>query len=174
MRSRILAGCVASSQPATRAVPPLGASSVASMRSVVVLPAPFGPRKPKISPRVTERSTPATASTFRPRDLNTRRRPRVSITASASCPTIRHDSAGRGLLGVWWGARHQVPERLLRGSATRCPPYGADLAQDRRDRKSLQKAAGDVGGHRPVGERRTTPAGHGRRRGVFGGGPGGQ
>ena len=35
------------------ASPPAGASSVASIRRVVVLPAPFGPRKPKISPAST-------------------------------------------------------------------------------------------------------------------------
>ncbi len=40
-------------------------SSVASIRRVVVLPAPLGPRKPKISPAPTARSTPRTASTSR-------------------------------------------------------------------------------------------------------------
>ena len=45
------------------ASPPSGVSRVASIRSVVVLPAPFGPRKPKISPSATARSTPRTAST---------------------------------------------------------------------------------------------------------------
>ena len=53
------------SAPATVAVPEVGASRVASIRSVVVLPAPFGPRKPKISPVPTSRSTPRTASTSR-------------------------------------------------------------------------------------------------------------
>ena len=33
------------------------------MRSVVVLPAPFGPRNPTISPPATSRLTPRTAST---------------------------------------------------------------------------------------------------------------
>ena len=49
------------------------------MRRVVVLPAPFGPRKPKISPAPTLRSTPRTASTSDFRDLNVRRRSCVSI-----------------------------------------------------------------------------------------------
>ena len=52
------------------------------MRSVVVLPAPFGPRNPNISPDLTVRSTPATASTVRLRDLNARLNPRVWITSS--------------------------------------------------------------------------------------------
>jgi hypothetical protein len=36
--------------PATIAVPELGAISVPSVRTVVVLPVPFGPRKPNTSP----------------------------------------------------------------------------------------------------------------------------
>ena len=36
--------------PATVAEPEVGASRVPSVRTVVVLPAPFGPRKPNTSP----------------------------------------------------------------------------------------------------------------------------
>ena len=36
--------------PATAAEPDVGAMSVPSVRTVVVRPAPFGPRKPKTSP----------------------------------------------------------------------------------------------------------------------------
>ena len=36
--------------PATIAAPELGAISVPNVRTVVVLPAPFGPRKPNTSP----------------------------------------------------------------------------------------------------------------------------
>ena len=36
--------------PATVADPEVGAISVPSVRTVVVLPAPFGPRKPNTSP----------------------------------------------------------------------------------------------------------------------------
>src|SRR2546421_2414197 len=48
--------------PATCARPALGARRVASTRTVVVLPAPLGPRNPKISPASTskERSSKAT------------------------------------------------------------------------------------------------------------------
>ena len=41
--------------------PEVGFSSPAIMRMVVVLPAPFGPRKPWISPGATSRLTPSTA-----------------------------------------------------------------------------------------------------------------
>ena len=41
--------------------PLVGLSRPAMMRMVVVLPAPFGPRKPWISPGATERLTPSTA-----------------------------------------------------------------------------------------------------------------
>ena len=41
-----LSGSRATSYPATLARPPVGASSVHSTRTVVDLPAPFGPRKP--------------------------------------------------------------------------------------------------------------------------------
>src|SRR5215208_5855969 len=57
-----------------RALPCDGFSSPASMRSVVVLPAPFGPRKPKISPRSTRKLRPSTAGTP----------PNVRVSASTS------------------------------------------------------------------------------------------
>ena len=76
-------GRVRRSAPAMVASPPSGSISVASIRSVVVLPAPLGPRKPKISPSATSRSTPRTASTVffsRPcRERNDFRKPVVSI-----------------------------------------------------------------------------------------------
>lgn len=45
------------------AAPPVGASSVVSMRRVVVFPAPLGPRRPTISPAATVMSMERTAST---------------------------------------------------------------------------------------------------------------
>src|ERR1700751_6098844 len=145
MRSRMAAGWDASSQPATRAVPPLGGNSVASMRSVVVLPAPLGPRKPNISPARTRRSTPSTTTTSRCRDLKTRRRPRVSITASA---TIRRDSGGSRQAA----AAEQIPERLLRGPAARPSPHAADGPENRRYRQTLHIASGYVARDRALGE----------------------
>ncbi len=49
--------------PATHALPEVGGSSVVSIRRVVDLPAPFGPRKATSSPAATSMSTPLTAST---------------------------------------------------------------------------------------------------------------
>jgi len=60
---RTASGSRATSRPATVAVPLVIVSSVVSIRTVVDLPAPFGPRKPKTSPVRTARSTPRTAST---------------------------------------------------------------------------------------------------------------
>src|SRR5437588_882292 len=51
------------SWPATVAAPLVGFASVHSMLIVVVLPAPFGPRKPNTSPGATSKSTPRTACT---------------------------------------------------------------------------------------------------------------
>ena len=46
------------------AVPPLGSSSVQSILIVVVLPAPFGPSSPKISPALISKLTPLTATWY--------------------------------------------------------------------------------------------------------------
>src|SRR5579864_8304520 len=58
----ISSGCVATSNPATVALPDVGGSKPHRMRMVVDLPAPFGPRKPKISPRFTSSETLSTAT----------------------------------------------------------------------------------------------------------------
>ncbi len=46
MRDRTALGSATTSWPATDAWPAVGASRVQRMRTVVDLPAPFGPRKP--------------------------------------------------------------------------------------------------------------------------------
>src|SRR5271156_1950075 len=51
----------ATSKPATQALPSLGGSSVVSIRTNVVLPAPLGPSRPKTSPRRTSKLTLSTA-----------------------------------------------------------------------------------------------------------------
>ena len=55
------AGSATTSTPATHAEPAVGMTRVVSMPMVVVLPAPFGPSRPKISPRPTSRSSDSTA-----------------------------------------------------------------------------------------------------------------
>src|SRR5262249_1617027 len=69
------------SKPATRALPALGLSTVQSMRSVVVLPAPLGPSRPKISPGAAVKEASSTARTGSPRALRKGR-------ARGSAPTI--------------------------------------------------------------------------------------
>src|SRR5580693_7761539 len=50
------------SYPATLAVPEVGSARVHRILIVVDFPAPFGPRKPKVSPAATSKSMPRTAS----------------------------------------------------------------------------------------------------------------
>ncbi len=54
-------GLRAQSKPFTMALPELCARRVQRMFIVVVFPAPFGPRNPKISPSITSKLTPFTA-----------------------------------------------------------------------------------------------------------------
>jgi hypothetical protein len=61
MLARTRAASATTSYPATRAVPESGWARVVRMRTAVVLPAPFGPRTPRMEPAGTERSIPASA-----------------------------------------------------------------------------------------------------------------
>jgi serine/threonine-protein kinase len=72
------------SSPAPMALPEVGGSSVQSMRTVVVLPAPFGPRKPNTSPAATVRSMSRTASIP---PLKVRRSERAAIAAPPASST---------------------------------------------------------------------------------------
>ena len=56
-------GSAATSKPASRALPEVGSIVVVSIPTVVDLPAPFGPSRPKTSPAATSKSIPITAST---------------------------------------------------------------------------------------------------------------
>src|SRR5260221_5797736 len=62
MRSLIRSAWVSMSKPTTVPRPPDGSRIPQSIRMVVDLPAPFGPRTPKISPFSTERDTSRTAT----------------------------------------------------------------------------------------------------------------
>ncbi len=62
IRCRICAALAGvSGRPATIADPDVGAISVPRIRTVVVFPAPLGPRNPNTSPRATLNDTSATA-----------------------------------------------------------------------------------------------------------------
>src|SRR5882672_1092820 len=54
-------GCSTISKPPTLTVPSVGGMKPVIIRMVVDLPAPFGPRKPKTSPRSIENEIPSTA-----------------------------------------------------------------------------------------------------------------
>ncbi len=60
---RTFSGSFTTEKPLIRASPPCGESSVARIRIVVVLPAPFGPMKPSTWPRSTLNDTSSTART---------------------------------------------------------------------------------------------------------------
>ena len=81
MRNRTSTGCFTTSLPATVAVPDVGSSSVVSMRTAVDLPAPFGPRKPYISPVEIARSISSTAHTSPKSRLNL-----LAVTANSDTP----------------------------------------------------------------------------------------
>ena len=68
--------------PKTRPWPAVGRDRPRSSFTAVVLPAPFGPRKPKTSPRGTVMVSPARA-TIRPNSL---RSSRVSMAADPALP----------------------------------------------------------------------------------------
>src|SRR4051812_8397192 len=92
MRERSCAASRTTSRPATRAVPASGERSVERMRTVVVLPAPFGPSTPSTVPGAASSSTPSSARTS-PNDLT---RPLTSIAGGRECirePSQRFRSA---------------------------------------------------------------------------------
>src|SRR5215469_9183758 len=78
MRALAAKGSRQTSTPPMKAVPAVGRSRPTIILMVVDLPAPFGPRKPKNSPRRTTRLSPLTA-VFLPKVLE---RPQAAIAAS--------------------------------------------------------------------------------------------
>ena len=72
MRRFTSSAFVATSKPATRAVPAVGCSRPISIRIAVVFPAPLAPRNPKTSPLLTVkeiRSTAVKSPNFRVRSF---------------------------------------------------------------------------------------------------------
>ena len=74
-----------------RSVPPLTGETQPIIRIVELLPAPFGPRKPNASPRLTSKSMPSTA-TSSPNRLTS---PRAWIIAPFSLTGAQPTYAGR-------------------------------------------------------------------------------
>ena len=69
--------------------------NVVNIRTVVDLPAPLGPRNPKISPRRTSRSTPRTASTVASTPVNVLARATALIALGSSADMPGSGSSGR-------------------------------------------------------------------------------
>src|SRR5208337_4463288 len=80
MLRRTSTGWRAISNPYTLAAPALGGSIVVSIFIVVVLPAPFGPSRPKIEPAATLKDSSLTAVN----DPKRRVKPRVSTAGGRS------------------------------------------------------------------------------------------
>ena len=80
-----------SGAPSTCPVPDVGSTSASSILIEVVLPAPFGPRNPKISPAPTRSDRSATA-TVAPNCL---RSAWVSIDRDGLCSATARQSADR-------------------------------------------------------------------------------
>ena len=110
--------------PPTHASPDVGITRVVSMPTVVVLPAPLGPSRPKISPLCTVRSRLATAFTSPPRPWKVLVSATVRMTLSSPAP--------RGLVSECWVSTAmcgnptavrcigQSPSPRLERSAVRC------------------------------------------------------
>ncbi len=78
----IESGSRPTSLPAMKALPPLGAMRQQMMRTVVVFPAPLGPRNPKTSPSWTSRSRSATVVTL------SKVRPKLRVSMYAAMPLV--------------------------------------------------------------------------------------
>src|SRR5713226_6160615 len=96
--SRTAAGSSPTGMPPMVAVPESAGARVARIRMVVVLPAPLGPTKPKISPLGTAKVTPSRAS-WRPYRL---RKPSMAIIRG---PRKIADFVG-------WSWPHQLESRV--------------------------------------------------------------
>src|SRR6186713_1416568 len=96
MRRRMASESVAASRPSIVTRPAAGGMKPVRIRMVVVLPAPLGPRKPRISPRATEKERSLMARVG-PYDLVS---PSTSIIAGRLPGETLQPFAGRGERGV--------------------------------------------------------------------------
>src|SRR5713226_323278 len=94
--------CSGIGRPSSSMLPDVGGASPISMRIVVVLPAPFGPRNPKKEPRGTSRSRPSTAA-FAPYTFF---RLRTEMAAGESIETV-----------PWYRKLGKQYSRFFRGAA---------------------------------------------------------
>src|SRR5882672_4250722 len=83
--------------PSTSTLPAVGSFSPSRISTVVVLPAPFGPSRPKHSPAPTSRSSPSTAVTS-PYFLTSFSQRSAAGTDTLPAPRARHFDAHRFVL----------------------------------------------------------------------------
>src|SRR5208337_382425 len=113
---RTASGSRPTSCPATTARPDVGLSRPHSMRMVVDLPAPLGPRKPKTSPLGISRLSRSTA-TKSPNRLR-----RFSITTELLCSAMRRASASYSIDKKVFDGRLHLLNRIeahVRGTQAR-------------------------------------------------------
>ena len=115
--------------PMTVAVPEVGSSMVESIESVVVLPAPFGPRRPKISPCSISKLIRSTATRSPKRRVRSAAwiavvmSDHIFFSLSRQCsriaPTLRSFPGGMSSTSIFISKRRpltgQVPVRRSRG-----------------------------------------------------------
>src|SRR5579864_8263918 len=94
------------SKPKTDARPESGETRPTSTRMVVVLPAPLGPSRPKISPGLTSKLTPSSART----SLNLRDRAETSMASGAAALLI---GISPGVAARQVNQRFQVSRQVL-------------------------------------------------------------
>src|SRR5262245_39012400 len=112
--------------PFSQACPEVAVTSPSRIRSVVVLPAPFGPRKPNTWPASTVRSSPASAVV--PRYLLVS--PRHSMTAVTPASALRLDAPRPGAL--------PSPDATLGGSYAGVVSTGtSSVSSSRRGRRQV-------------------------------------
>src|ERR1700721_760115 len=95
MLRRTVSRSETTSWPATLAVPEVGSARVHRILIVVDLPAPFGPRKPKVSPAATSKSMPRTAS-ISPYLLVSALTEIADVTLACPPPLLRRQRRGYG------------------------------------------------------------------------------
>jgi hypothetical protein len=135
MCRRTSRGRVTTSKPDTTAVPEVGGSSVVSMRSVVVLPAPFEPIRPKKVPASTLRSSRSTAVRASKRRVRAAVEIAAVIARGASFGTGRASTATLGHLdpSLRWCAMKiagGADRLILHCRACTVLPARATFAQD--------------------------------------------
>src|SRR5271157_1256312 len=133
---RTVSGYLLTSNPTTSARPDVGFSSPQSMRIVVDLPAPFGPRKPKISPLRTVRLTWSTATKL-PNRL-TRFSTTTELWFSGMSGSPRADRVHKQVFNRW----RDLQNRIKRNLRTREPGFKLRNAERRAVHYHVQPIAG--------------------------------